>query len=719
MHVIRKGDVRTRFEAPSPAPVGRRAVLKYHLRDGCLLGELLTESAEGANGYVLDLGRGPVSGDLERISKRFCTTGDRYVRSLREGVPVLKVASFPSDRLDLAGPNVFDADTARVEYGVQTADSREFFFSGGRALNGTVRMYKTDSGTFLNCASRLLPTALSYYDAKQGVTPPEGASCLPRSLETVVPPEYRYWLLKGEDARRCREALIDSGFFSTNNVLLVEGELRRVVTKHFLYMPPATVQKRDPAQVRLSKLLPPTVDRYFHPFLTKDWRGALAKADVEGSLVVLSPPAEDLATVHEIVEVAKNLKAEWLIDVSDSWEARAALAKIADPFTTWAPMGPNHLFAASYPLPSLDGVIWVAKEDLTAQAIQKPFAGFKDFGACVGAQRRAGHSDESAHKICGALQRDTEKVVVPDLEDVNRAALGKELSRAMRLVKTDLRKAGEGEGQTEQRLVYGIVLEPETVDAQQDIYSAQEIEQAAHRFMEEFQNAGLMHESVVNEKVKIVESYIAPADFQMGDQLIKAGTWMMVDHILDDALWDQVKTGGLTGFSIGGTALRMREPAPVGKADGNPKPFKKTYQGIGITVDRPKGFVQKGTAPDGAEWTRTYLTDYGFIPKTEGGDGEDLDVFLGPEEEAPYAYWVMQKKFDGSFDEYKVFLGYENAADVKKVYVAHVPAQLWGGVFATPVGAVKSLLGMHPDAVTKAFADLTGATPSAKTEGHP
>ena len=37
-----------------------------------------------------------------------------------------------------------------------------------------------------------------------------------------------------------------------------------------------------------------------------------------------------------------------------------------------------------------------------------PFAGFKDFAACVAAQKKKGKSDESAKKICGALQKKAE-----------------------------------------------------------------------------------------------------------------------------------------------------------------------------------------------------------------------------------------------------------------------------------------------------------------------
>lgn len=42
-----------------------------------------------------------------------------------------------------------------------------------------------------------------------------------------------------------------------------------------------------------------------------------------------------------------------------------------------------------------------------------------------------------------------------------------------------------------ERNVLGIVLEPETVDAEDDIYSAAEIRDAAHRFMEQYQNGEL------------------------------------------------------------------------------------------------------------------------------------------------------------------------------------------------------------------------------------
>ncbi|MGH6954636.1 MAG: XkdF-like putative serine protease domain-containing protein, partial [Alphaproteobacteria bacterium] len=108
----------------------------------------------------------------------------------------------------------------------------------------------------------------------------------------------------------------------------------------------------------------------------------------------------------------------------------------------------------------------------------------------------------------------------------------------------------------EERYVFGIVLEPETVDAQKDIYSAAEVRDAAHHFMEEYRNLGLMHREILGEQVKILESYLAPAEFEVDSTRIKKGTWLLAVRVVDDELWRQIKAGELTGFSIGGSALR-------------------------------------------------------------------------------------------------------------------------------------------------------------------
>jgi DNA adenine methylase len=109
---------------------------------------------------------------------------------------------------------------------------------------------------------------------------------------------------------------------------------------------------------------------------------------------------------------------------------------------------------------------------------------------------------------------------------------------------------------SEEQFVLGIVLEPDFVDAQGDVVSREEIRQAAHDFLAEVRTRGLQHSEDLGERVKIVESYVAPADFQLDDFVVKAGTWLMGWTILDKEIWQGVKTGQYTGFSIGGSARR-------------------------------------------------------------------------------------------------------------------------------------------------------------------
>lgn len=113
----------------------------------------------------------------------------------------------------------------------------------------------------------------------------------------------------------------------------------------------------------------------------------------------------------------------------------------------------------------------------------------------------------------------------------------------------------------EERIVFGVVLEPNEVDAQGDTISAEEIRQTAHEWLAKYQNRGFMHRKLVNGKVRIYESYIAPANLTIGGQKVKKGTWLLMYHVPDDEIWQQIKSGKLTGFSMGGFARRVRQKA--------------------------------------------------------------------------------------------------------------------------------------------------------------
>jgi len=101
---------------------------------------------------------------------------------------------------------------------------------------------------------------------------------------------------------------------------------------------------------------------------------------------------------------------------------------------------------------------------------------------------------------------------------------------------------------------------------------------------------------------------------------------------------------------------------------------ERSFQGIPVTIEWPKGSTRKGVGPDGKPWAREMFADYGYIPDTESkGDGEDVDVYIGPQAGAPDAYVIDQLKEDHSFDEAKIMLGFPDKKSATKCYLLHYP----------------------------------------------
>lgn len=113
------------------------------------------------------------------------------------------------------------------------------------------------------------------------------------------------------------------------------------------------------------------------------------------------------------------------------------------------------------------------------------------------------------------------------------------------------------ENKCDERFLLGVVLEPDVVDAHQDIYGAEDIRKAAHGFMENSQQLGHMHRWQLNDQVKIVESYLLPEDCKMAGVWLRKGTWMLGVRVLDNELWASVRRNEITGFSVGGVANRV------------------------------------------------------------------------------------------------------------------------------------------------------------------
>ena len=108
----------------------------------------------------------------------------------------------------------------------------------------------------------------------------------------------------------------------------------------------------------------------------------------------------------------------------------------------------------------------------------------------------------------------------------------------------------------EEQTVTGVVLEPETTDAQNDIYDSQVIRNAAHDFCSNHNvnsKLGFMHKDFKRD-FELYESWLAPQEVTVADKIVKAGSWIITVKVNDPAVWKMVKEGKIKGFSIGGKA---------------------------------------------------------------------------------------------------------------------------------------------------------------------
>lgn len=115
--------------------------------------------------------------------------------------------------------------------------------------------------------------------------------------------------------------------------------------------------------------------------------------------------------------------------------------------------------------------------------------------------------------------------------------------------------------------------------------------------------------------------------------------------------------------------------------------YKTTFQNLPISIENRKGSVRRGTDNDGEEWETKMKHPYGYIRGTKGPDGDAVDVFVGPNEDAAYAYVIHSNNPEtGEFDEDKVMLGFNSSKRAKEVFMQHYDdPKFFGGIDRIPM----------------------------------
>lgn len=157
-----------------------------------------------------------------------------------------------------------------------------------------------------------------------------------------------------------------------------------------------------------------------------------------------------------------------------------------------------------------------------------------------------------------------------------------------RILKTD----------AESHFVTGVVYEPMVEDSHGNYMTESEITKAAYWFAKNGDKVDLQHSFEPLPGATVVENWIAKSDFQIGDEVVKQGTWLMTVEVTDEAVWEGIQKGEITGFSMGGIGNYSEEDTDlktVAKASPTPAPAEEK-RGLLTKLAEAMGFkmVAKG-----------------------------------------------------------------------------------------------------------------------------
>lgn len=115
-------------------------------------------------------------------------------------------------------------------------------------------------------------------------------------------------------------------------------------------------------------------------------------------------------------------------------------------------------------------------------------------------------------------------------------------------------------------------------------------------------------------------------------------------------------------------------PTDGQKEAGNYKKGHVKVAGFNISIEQPRGSVRSGTDANGKKWSVTMNNTYGYMTDNVGADGDHLDVFLSNDIDSwnqQYVYVADQFNDDGTFDEHKVLLGFNDKDDATEAYYSN------------------------------------------------
>ncbi|WP_422932569.1 PLxRFG domain-containing protein [Sphingobium cupriresistens] len=154
----------------------------------------------------------------------------------------------------------------------------------------------------------------------------------------------------------------------------------------------------------------------------------------------------------------------------------------------------------------------------------------------------------------------------------------------------------------------------------------------------------------------------------------------------------------------------LPEPTEAQKEAGNYKKGHIAIGGLNVSIENPAGTSRR------PEWPPLKHT-YGYVKRSEGADGDHVDVFLGPKAADPSnpVFIVDQVNSDGSFDEHKVMVGFADKGAARRGYLANYEKgwQGLGDITEMPFADFQSWVKDAARTLAPAGTRVASASPSA------
>lgn len=133
-------------------------------------------------------------------------------------------------------------------------------------------------------------------------------------------------------------------------------------------------------------------------------------------------------------------------------------------------------------------------------------------------------------------------------------------------------------------------------------------------------------------------------------------------------------------------------------AGNHPVVDRYQWAGFTIAVENKQGSSRKWVDPQtGTAGQSPMYWDYGYLEGYVGADGDEIDVYVGPREDAAEVYVVHQMRGPDYqvFDEDKVMLGWSSADAAKAAYLQQYDAagpKIYGGMSVIPIERFRAKL---------------------------